>query len=216
MKRSTNPAYCAILFGIILMCTSVAEARWYDPYVGRFVSRDPVDLVGGDDYTLSHNNPERWPDWTGLEPVVTIGSQPCDLKYSRCPAPNREIKECNCSCKKLKDQFRNTEEKIGHAQKCIASGDPNNPSCKVFDPPPGATCDQARDTGAGITVGGIPYYNPNHPKADKCSYKCTCEHENVHVGQTPGMSKPEKELPAYQTSRDCLKEVIENLPGCKI
>lgn len=43
------------------------RARWYDPYLGRFVSRDPLDLVGGINvYTYCNANPLDGVDPNGL------------------------------------------------------------------------------------------------------------------------------------------------------
>jgi len=42
------------------------SSRWYDPVVGRFVSRDPVQQIGGMVYSLPGNNPMYWTDATGL------------------------------------------------------------------------------------------------------------------------------------------------------
>ena len=42
--------------------------RYYDPEVGRFISRDPIGMHGGINlYSYVHNNPNRWRDPYGLQ-----------------------------------------------------------------------------------------------------------------------------------------------------
>ena len=43
-------------------------ARYYDPYIGRFTQRDPIG-DGGNWYTYTHNNPLKYTDPNGLQPV---------------------------------------------------------------------------------------------------------------------------------------------------
>jgi RHS repeat-associated protein len=50
------------------------HARWYDSFVGRFVSRDPILQIGGDIYSLSSNAPLKNGDPTGLCPGCGPGS----------------------------------------------------------------------------------------------------------------------------------------------
>ncbi len=40
--------------------------RYYDPDVGRFVTQDPIGLLGGDNLYQYADNPIRWADWLGL------------------------------------------------------------------------------------------------------------------------------------------------------
>ena len=43
------------------------RARWYDPVVGRFISRDPIGITGGlNEYAFCNNNPANFRDPSGL------------------------------------------------------------------------------------------------------------------------------------------------------
>ena len=44
--------------------------RWYNPVLGRWLSRDPIGLVGGFNcFDFAHNKPTEWSDPLGLDPV---------------------------------------------------------------------------------------------------------------------------------------------------
>jgi len=44
------------------------RARWYDPAIGRFISEDPIGLLGGiNPFTYAHNNPWNRTDPSGLD-----------------------------------------------------------------------------------------------------------------------------------------------------
>jgi RHS repeat-associated protein len=46
-------------------------ARYYDPKVGRWITRDPLGMVDGPNvYVFVRNNPVNWIDWLGLDVVV--------------------------------------------------------------------------------------------------------------------------------------------------
>jgi uncharacterized protein RhaS with RHS repeats len=49
------------------------RARYYDPYVGRFISEDPIGFAGGDVnlYLYVSNNPVNFVDPFGLDSIVT-------------------------------------------------------------------------------------------------------------------------------------------------
>jgi len=47
--------------------------RWYDPSVGRFVTKDPIGMSGGENYyNYVDSNPINWTDPSGLIPLDTI------------------------------------------------------------------------------------------------------------------------------------------------
>lgn len=61
-------AVAVILVGMVL--TSVAEARWYDPSIGRFISADPVPNENGlKGYVFANNSPVHFVDPAGLNAV---------------------------------------------------------------------------------------------------------------------------------------------------
>ncbi len=49
------------------------RARYYDPQVGRFISRDPIGVVGGwNRYGYGYNNPLHWRDPYGLFGITDL------------------------------------------------------------------------------------------------------------------------------------------------
>jgi uncharacterized protein RhaS with RHS repeats len=47
------------------------RARWYDPFLGRFLSEDPIGLEGGiNQYTYALNDPVNLRDPTGMIPCT--------------------------------------------------------------------------------------------------------------------------------------------------
>lgn len=61
-------AVSLVLTGLVI--TSVAEARWYDPSIGRFISADPVPNDHGlRDYVFANNNPVTFVDPNGNSPL---------------------------------------------------------------------------------------------------------------------------------------------------
>ncbi len=96
-------------------------------------------------------------------------------------------------------------------------GNPNDPSCNVFTPPQGMGCEGIKQLAGGVTADGIAYYNPRRSGTDDCTYKCTCEHEGVHVLQGPAprgsttLDRAEREWPAYSKEHSCLESVLEEL-----
>jgi RHS repeat-associated protein len=45
------------------------RARWYDPYLGRFISEDPIGIAGGINlYAYAGNDPVNFFDPSGLDP----------------------------------------------------------------------------------------------------------------------------------------------------
>lgn len=69
--------------------------RYYSPYVGRFVSKDPIGLLGGNNIYLYVQNPVQIIDPLGLAPVAykTVGSKLC-IKDKFTPN-SEESKELN-------------------------------------------------------------------------------------------------------------------------
>ncbi|MCG3145873.1 MAG: hypothetical protein HONDAALG_03578 [Gammaproteobacteria bacterium] len=61
------------------------QARWYDPFVGRFLGRDPVQQIGGMIYSLPGNNPVYWTDVTGL--CSSCGGAPSPVVTPEPPSP---------------------------------------------------------------------------------------------------------------------------------
>lgn len=55
-------------FVLLVSFITVAEARYYDPSTGRFISEDPIGFAGGDVnlYAYVSNNPVSWIDPLGL------------------------------------------------------------------------------------------------------------------------------------------------------
>ncbi|MCA9440863.1 MAG: RHS repeat-associated core domain-containing protein, partial [Candidatus Omnitrophica bacterium] len=53
-------------------------ARWYDPEVGRFVSRDRQDILGGNIYSLCYNSPSNLFDPDGRKPKVGRTTGNCE------------------------------------------------------------------------------------------------------------------------------------------
>ncbi|MFC2996291.1 RHS repeat-associated core domain-containing protein [Acinetobacter sichuanensis] len=54
--------------------------RYYSPYVGRFISRDPIGLKGGYNIYAYAPNPVRWVDPLGLEPTWEEKAIACGKK----------------------------------------------------------------------------------------------------------------------------------------
>ena len=76
------------------------RARYYDPKVGRFISKDPIGLAGGINlYSYVGNNPVNWIDPLGLF-----------------------IKGCEKECKNPKEIRTWTERRSGHGGKIIYRG----------------------------------------------------------------------------------------------
>jgi len=187
-------------------------ARWYDPQVGRFVSRDPE---GRHDYFMAAGTPTTLVDPSGLGPIC----QGQDLHWVPCTdiLSKKPRYEC-CSLLKLQLQLANSKRHIKWAKQCLQRADPSDPSCHHFAPPPDATVEQIENECAGVTQAGVGYCNPNHPKTDECGCYCVCVHERVHVGQGPWKYAPsdprsileraQRELPAYTAGADCEAEMI--------
>jgi RHS repeat-associated protein len=49
--------------------------RYYSPYVGRFISKDPIGLLGGDNLYAYAPNPIVWVDSLGLNKKLTLSQQ---------------------------------------------------------------------------------------------------------------------------------------------
>jgi RHS repeat-associated protein len=55
-------------------CVTVYGYRYFDPQLGRWLSRDPIGERGGINlYEFAYNNPYRWIDILGREPLPTLG-----------------------------------------------------------------------------------------------------------------------------------------------
>lgn len=61
------------------------RARFYDPSVGRFTQRDPIELQGGINlYAYVNGNPVNFTDPTGLNPGMGGGTESCAFYDARC------------------------------------------------------------------------------------------------------------------------------------
>jgi RHS repeat-associated protein len=64
-------------------------ARYYDPYIGRFITQDPIGYAGGTNlYRYGGDNPATYVDPWGFSPVIRLPcgpSGPPPGAYSRCP-----------------------------------------------------------------------------------------------------------------------------------
>src|SRR5262249_6575584 len=62
----------------IMLC----GARWYDPYIGRWLSRDPIEYEGGDNlYAYCENNPVNGIDPSGLYTGWDLGFITADVFF---------------------------------------------------------------------------------------------------------------------------------------
>ena len=60
--------------------------RWYDPTLQRFISRDPIGLMGGANlYEYAGGNPSSWNDPYGLDPVGSTGVGVGNSRLPRIP-----------------------------------------------------------------------------------------------------------------------------------
>jgi hypothetical protein len=79
---SMRRIHCLYLMAVlILISTSISEARWYSPAIGRFLSVDPLGYAGGDAnlYRFAGNNPVSFADPWGL---WSPGAHDYILKYA--------------------------------------------------------------------------------------------------------------------------------------
>lgn len=191
------------------------HARWYDPVVGRFVGRDPKTTIGGAVYGISYDNPVKWADPSGMEPI----SRGCDLGFQRCPA---EESKCHCDCSRLKSQLMNAQRNLVNALLCYIAGDETNPACTSLHPRLDANCENLRCNILGITsrirkTGElVPFYNPDEAVLHRCGRYCICAHEAVHVvlGQPKDpVEGALHELFGYSEEEICLQEKLRS-EGC--
>jgi RHS repeat-associated protein len=70
--------------------------RYYDPHAGRFISKDPIGLLGGVNPQFYAPNPTGWVDPLGLSPYRRKNGQ-----FAKKPGPKPAPKESvhgNCLC----------------------------------------------------------------------------------------------------------------------
>jgi len=95
-------------------------ARWYDPQVGRFVSRDPERQMDGAGYSIGYNNPYFWLDPDGLIPKASFtGGLPYEW-YADLPCENKP--SCTKKCAELEWELITDEISKEYTRSFVACG----------------------------------------------------------------------------------------------
>ena len=83
--------------------------RYYDPDAGRFISHDPIGLLGGDNQFQYALNPVKWVDVMGLSASSSNGSAASSVPTPNIPWPQKQKGSTVCICRA---QGRNCEGKM--------------------------------------------------------------------------------------------------------
>ncbi|MDI6784285.1 MAG: RHS repeat-associated core domain-containing protein, partial [bacterium] len=71
-------------------------ARWYDPVVGRFITRDPIPCIAP--YTYVKNNPIRFTDPSGFSPADELNYSIYEFRFWNPPSNFDEWGNCYTRC----------------------------------------------------------------------------------------------------------------------
>jgi len=128
------------------------RARFYDPVLGRFMSRDPIGYGGGDwnQYSFAWNNPRNWNDPSGLSAIEAGGFAAAALT----PAP--AYAAVGCALSSLFFGLALDIADYSNVQSngsCGATGTPPSPPQPPPPPPPppcgSDSCCSAEGSGPG-------------------------------------------------------------------
>ncbi|MBI1893258.1 MAG: RHS repeat-associated core domain-containing protein [Candidatus Rokubacteria bacterium] len=114
----TSREYCEVESSKLLYY----RARWYDPEIGRFMSRDPWEGSLESPQTMNRyayvgGNPVRFNDPGGLTRVPPDDSKPCDTRYpdSWC---QKQCEKCKAKRTKCRDTCLNCPVEKDYATEC--------------------------------------------------------------------------------------------------
>lgn len=187
---------------------ALAVYRQYDPELGRWISQDPVGLLGGANMmAYVDNNPVNAVDPLGLQtgappfPPPGVRTPPLPTNYPRpdkscCDSKRREerIKQVEAHRQRMRGGRAPVGVVLG-AQLTSSSCDPQTGWCTPWPPPPNAR------------------FTPNTDETDSCVRHCVTEHEWVHWNDRRpwrlSWSTSEftnfREWPGYDRELTCLK-----------